>query len=108
MARKLRKKQTGGSKTTETVMTEQMKDFLKRQGLTDKEIQAFVIKENQKNVAKKEQTYTYDGITYTASELKAIKKRKEKKKKKMMGGGMKKMYKKGGFLEPNTPNLDDL
>lgn len=30
-------------------------------------------------------------------------------KKKMMGGGMKKMmYKSGGFLEPNIPNIDDL
>ena len=36
------------------------------------------------------------------------KKTKKTKKTKMMGGGMKKMYKEGGFLEPKTPNLDDL
>ena len=35
--------------------------------------------------------------------------KKSSKKKKMKGGGMKKMmYKKGGFLEPKTPNLDEI
>ena len=64
----------------------------------------------------KSNKYIIDGKEYTKATGDAIlnkakqeKKTKKTKKTKMMGGGMKKMmYKSGGFLEPATPNLDDL
>tara|TARA_R110000824_G_scaffold400712_1_gene609126 strand:+ start:1145 stop:1531 length:387 start_codon:yes stop_codon:yes gene_type:complete len=47
--------------------------------------------------------------TGTIKKKGGVKKKMYGGKKKMMGGGMKKMmYKSGGFLEPTTPNIDDL
>ena len=47
--------------------------------------------------------------TGTIKKKGGVKKKAYGGKKKMMGGGMQKMmYKSGGFLEPATPNLDDL
>ena len=72
-------------KGKEKVMTAQTQDMLKRQGLTDEEIQAFVIKENQADTTgdyANKVVARYEGLDYTQKELDTaarIKKRKQLK-----------------------------
>ena len=54
----------------------QTEDFLKRQGMTQEEIDALKHKENIEK--SKEKTYTYDGKTYTQKQIDIMRDRKRR------------------------------
>ena len=91
------KKQTGGPKVKKSG------DPNKLDSTYNYNTKTYIINGKKYTKAEGDQLLKNAGASDEVERIDSIGKRKRKK------GGMKKMmYKSGGFLEPKTPNLDDL